>query len=58
MMTPAQSAYLDLLRGGAAQAVSLQECPLFQILRPLGVPNQPWFFGPFGSGRPFWTISI
>ena len=41
-----------------ANLLMLQEYPLFQILRRLGMPDQPSFFGPFGSGRPFWTISI
>jgi len=41
-----------------ANLLMLQDYPLFQILRRLGVPDQWWFFGPFGSGRPFWTISI
>lgn len=36
----------------------LQDFPLFQILRRLHVPEQPWFVASFGSGRQFWTISI
>jgi peptidoglycan/LPS O-acetylase OafA/YrhL len=36
----------------------LQDFPVFQILRRLGVPENDWFIGPFGSARPFWTISI
>jgi len=36
----------------------LQEYPLFQILRRLGAPEQPWFIEAFGSGRPFWTVAI
>ena len=36
----------------------LQDYPLFQVLRRAGVAEEWWFFGPFGSGRPFWTISI
>jgi peptidoglycan/LPS O-acetylase OafA/YrhL len=38
--------------------VMLQDFPLFQVLRRLGVPDSPWFIAPFGSARPFWTISI
>src|SRR5690349_17916954 len=38
--------------------VMLQDYPVFQVLRRLGVPEQWWFFRPFGSGRPFWTVSI
>ena len=41
-----------------ANLFMLQDYPLFQVLRRLGVSEQSWFFGPFGSGRPFWTISI
>ncbi|HYF06827.1 MAG TPA: acyltransferase [Acetobacteraceae bacterium] len=41
-----------------ANLLMLQDFPLFQVLRHLRVPEQPWFFGPFGSARPFWTISI
>lgn len=36
----------------------LQEYPLFQVLRRLGVPDQSWFIETFGSGRPFWTVAI
>jgi peptidoglycan/LPS O-acetylase OafA/YrhL len=36
----------------------LQDFPIFQILRRLGAPDSDWFIGPFGSARPFWTISI
>lgn len=36
----------------------LQEYPLFQVLRRLGVPEQGWFIEAFGSGRPFWTVAI
>ncbi len=36
----------------------LQDYPVFQVLRRLGVPEQPWFIRPFGSGRPFWTVAI
>lgn len=36
----------------------LQDYPVFQVLRRLGVPEQSWFIRPFGSGRPFWTVSI
>jgi peptidoglycan/LPS O-acetylase OafA/YrhL len=35
-----------------------QDYPLFQVLRRLGVPDQAWMVAPFGSARPFWTISI
>jgi peptidoglycan/LPS O-acetylase OafA/YrhL len=38
--------------------VMLQEYPAFQILRRLGMPDQPWFIEAFGSGRPFWTVAI
>lgn len=36
----------------------LQDFPLFQIARRLGVPDNPWFVSEFGSAGPFWTISI
>ena len=36
----------------------LQDYPLFQIARRVGVDDRWWFIGPFGSGRPFWTVSI
>jgi peptidoglycan/LPS O-acetylase OafA/YrhL len=36
----------------------LQEYPVFQILRRLGVGEQPWFIETFGSGRPFWTVAV
>lgn len=36
----------------------LQDYPVFQVLRRLGAPEQPWFIRPFGSGRPFWTVAI
>ena len=36
----------------------LQDYPIFQVLRRLGVPEQSWFIRPFGSGRPFWTVAI
>lgn len=36
----------------------LQDYPLFQVLRRLGVPEQLWFIRSFGSGRPFWTVAI
>jgi peptidoglycan/LPS O-acetylase OafA/YrhL len=36
----------------------LQDYPVFQILRRLGVAEQPWFIEAFGSGRPFWTVAI
>ena len=35
-----------------------QDYPVFQVLRRLGVPDQAWMVAPFGSARPFWTISI
>src|SRR5207237_641103 len=35
-----------------------QYYPVFQILRRLGLPDAPWMIAPFGSARPFWTISI
>jgi peptidoglycan/LPS O-acetylase OafA/YrhL len=38
--------------------VMLQEYPVFQILRRLGMPEQSWFIEAFGSGRPFWTVAI
>jgi peptidoglycan/LPS O-acetylase OafA/YrhL len=31
---------------------------VFQVLRRLGAPDSSWFVGPFGTARPFWTISI
>ncbi|HZS84587.1 MAG TPA: acyltransferase [Stellaceae bacterium] len=36
----------------------LQDFPAFQVLRRLGVPDNQWFIAPFGTARPFWTISI
>lgn len=36
----------------------LQDFPVFQIARRLGVPDNHWFVSSFGSARPFWTISI
>jgi peptidoglycan/LPS O-acetylase OafA/YrhL len=36
----------------------LQDFPLFQILRRLGFHNSCFFLTNFGSGIPFWTISI
>jgi peptidoglycan/LPS O-acetylase OafA/YrhL len=36
----------------------LQDFPIFQILRRLGMPDQSWMVASFGSARPFWTISI
>jgi peptidoglycan/LPS O-acetylase OafA/YrhL len=36
----------------------LQDFPLFQALRRLGVEDHSWFVAEFGSARPFWTISI
>jgi peptidoglycan/LPS O-acetylase OafA/YrhL len=36
----------------------LQEFPLFQIVRRLGVAHTVWFTHTFGSAGPFWTISI
>jgi peptidoglycan/LPS O-acetylase OafA/YrhL len=36
----------------------LQDFPAFQVLRRLGMGDQPWMIAPFGSARPFWTISI
>lgn len=52
--------YADSLDAPTAIAnlLMLQDYPLFQILRRIGVPEQPWFFRSFGSGRQFWTISI
>jgi peptidoglycan/LPS O-acetylase OafA/YrhL len=38
--------------------VMLQEYPPFQILRRLGMGEQPWFIEAFGSGRPFWTVAL
>lgn len=38
--------------------IMLQEFPVFQILRRLGMPEKAWFLQSFGTGRPFWTISI
>ncbi len=43
---------------GVANLFMLQDYPVFQILRRLHVPDQPWFFKTFGSGRQFWTVSI
>lgn len=36
----------------------MQDFPVFQILRRLGVPDNPFFVDEFGSASPFWTISI
>jgi peptidoglycan/LPS O-acetylase OafA/YrhL len=36
----------------------LQDYPIFQALRRLGVHDQAWMIAPFGSARAFWTISI
>jgi peptidoglycan/LPS O-acetylase OafA/YrhL len=44
--------------GWFGNLVMLQDFPIFQILRRLGAPDSGWFIGPFGSARPFWTISI
>jgi peptidoglycan/LPS O-acetylase OafA/YrhL len=41
-----------------ANLLMLQDYPIFQVLRRIGVDDQWWFFGPFGSGRPFWTVAI
>jgi peptidoglycan/LPS O-acetylase OafA/YrhL len=51
---PASSTPLQWL----GNLVMLQEYPPFQILRRLGVGDQPWFIEAFGSGRPFWTVAI
>lgn len=42
----------------AGNLLMLQDFPLFQIARRLGVPDNPWFVSSFGSAGPFWTISI
>ncbi len=39
-------------------AFMLQDFPLFQIARRIGIPDNSWFFKSFGSGKPFWTISV
>jgi len=36
----------------------LQDFPVFQVLRRLGMHDSPWMIAEFGSARPFWTISI
>ncbi|MES1175320.1 MAG: acyltransferase [Myxococcales bacterium] len=36
----------------------LQDFPLFQLARRAGVSERSWFIDEFGSGSPFWTISI
>lgn len=36
----------------------LQDYPVFQVLRRLGIEEQSWFIRSFGSGRPFWTVAI
>lgn len=41
-----------------ANLFMFQDYPVFQVLRRLHVPDQPWFFKTFGSGRQFWTVSI
>ncbi len=41
-----------------ANLFMLQDFPVFQILRRMHVPEQPWFARTFGSGRQFWTVSI
>ncbi|MBL8701915.1 MAG: acyltransferase [Alphaproteobacteria bacterium] len=46
------------LATGVLNLLMLQDHPLFLALRRLGLPDELWIFGPFGSGRPFWTIMI
>jgi len=36
----------------------LQDFPLFQVLRKMGLEESPFFIDTFGSGAPFWTISV
>jgi len=36
----------------------LQDFPVFQVLRRMGFKNSPIMIDTFGSGSPFWTISI
>jgi peptidoglycan/LPS O-acetylase OafA/YrhL len=36
----------------------MQDFPLFQVLRRMGFKDSPIFIDEFGSGSPFWTISI
>jgi len=36
----------------------LQDFPVFQVLRRMGFKDSPIFIDTFGSGTPFWTISI
>jgi peptidoglycan/LPS O-acetylase OafA/YrhL len=46
------------LRTWLGNLVMLQDFPVFQTLRRLGVHDNGWFVSSFGSARPFWTISI
>lgn len=46
------------LRTALGNLAMLQDFSVFQLLRRLGVPEQPWFIREFGSARQFWTISI
>jgi peptidoglycan/LPS O-acetylase OafA/YrhL len=41
-----------------ANLLMLQDYPVFQVLRRVGVSDQWWFFASFGSARPFWTVAI
>lgn len=43
---------------GLLNLLMLQDHPIFLALRRLGWPERAWIFGPFGSGRPFWTVMI
>lgn len=36
----------------------MQDFPVFQVLRVAGVPDNALFIDTYGSGSPFWTISI
>lgn len=39
-------------------ALMMQDFPLFQVARLIGVPENKFFIDEFGSASPFWTICI
>ncbi len=43
---------------GVGNILMMQDFPLFQVARAAGVSDTHLFIDTFGSGRPFWTISI
>ncbi len=48
----------DTVQSWFGSLFMLQDFPLFQVARRLGVPDNAWFFNKYGSASPFWTISI